>query len=246
LFSKDWKIVSGRSPPADFLEACRALGVALAPHQLDQLSQYLSRLREANRNMNLTTVDTPREAWRRHLLDSLTLIPRLGGVDRLADIGSGGGLPGIPLAIARPGLAITLIEATGKKARFLKQVVDELRLTNVQVRAERAERLGRDPEHRESYDVATGRAVGPLNVFLELAAPLVRVGGRIVAMKGRRAGPEIQAAEKAIERLRLSLTSIQPAAPGMDENAVLVELIKLEPTPAGFPRAPGMAAKRPL
>jgi len=232
-------------PTVEFLRGLERLGVALPPANLDALGHFLALLLEANRSMNLTGVDEPDAAWERHILDCLTLLPHLGRPDLAADIGSGGGLPGIPLAIVRPGIAFTLIEATGKKADFLRRAVGILRLSNVVIRAERAESLGRHPEQREKYDLVTGRAVGPLNVFLELAAPLTRVGGRILAMKGRNVADEVTAAAHAIATLNLEIAAVHQVdkIPGYGAT---VELTKRKSTDAKYPRRPGMPSKRPL
>src|SRR6266852_4646175 len=141
--------------------------------------------------------------------DSLVLLDHLGSGHKLVDVGSGGGLPGLPLKIARPDLAVTLVEADQAKAAFLVQACAKLRLGDVEVLARRAEEVGHDPTYREAFDVAVARALAPMPVLVELCLPLVRVGGRLLAQKTDK--EELEAAEHAIEMLGGSIESVQPA-----------------------------------
>src|SRR5436190_2561200 len=142
--------------------AARA-GLSLAAEQHDRLSRYLDLLLAANATMNLTRITDRQAAELQHVGDSLTLLPYLPKEShRLADVGTGGGVPGIPLAIARPDAAVLLVESTKKKANFLRSAVAELGLRNVTVSDQRVEDVGRAPEHRERYDVAVARAVATL------------------------------------------------------------------------------------
>ena len=170
-----------------------ALGIALEPRQLEALADYLARVMAANQRMNLTAVREEDAAWRRLVIDSLSVLPgvdMLGEPAKVIDIGSGAGLPGLPIAVARPAVQVTMLEATGKKAEFIRGCIEALGLTNAQVLQERAEVLGQDPQHRAGYDAAVSRAVGAMPLVLEYSLPLVREGGRVLAMKGpaRRAG----------------------------------------------------------
>ncbi len=230
-------------PPPEFLREAEALEIHFDPGDLERLGEYLARLLEANTRMNLTAITDPREAWVKHVFDSLTLLPVIGSAaaKRVIDVGSGGGLPGLPLAITMPAVAFTLLDATAKKTRFLCGVIEALGLSNALVVNERAETIGRDPEHRERYDVAVARAVGRLAVLVELAAPLIRVGGHIVATKGRRAGEEIEQAKRALRLLhcRVAVSARTP-------TGTTVVLEKLRPTPKRYPRRPGEPRRAPL
>lgn len=163
----------------------QALGLdpALAPPLLD----YLALLVRWNRTYNLTAVRDPREMVTRHLLDSLALAPHLDGVADLADLGTGAGLPGIPLAIARPALRVALVESNGKKARFLRHAVRTLALDNATVHESRAEALDR-PAH---FDAITARALATLADIIGFGGHLLRPGGRLLALKGSRPDEEI-------------------------------------------------------
>ena len=176
--------------------------------------------------------------------DSLVLLEHLGDARRLVDVGSGGGLPGLPLKIARPELVVTLVEADQAKAAFLVQACARLDLSDVEVVARRAEDVGRDPRYREAFDVAVARAVAPLPVLVELCLPLVRVGGRLLAQKTDK--EPITPAERAIEVLGGSRATIEQARSAVRRTGTLVIVEKVRPTPAPYPRRPGLARRKPL
>ena len=231
-------------PPASFVRQADDLGIAFDPGDLDRLGHFLARLLDANRRMNLTAIRDPEQAWTRHVLDSLTLMRYLAGAGSgtVIDVGSGGGLPGVPLAIVMPGLRFTLLEATGKKARFLEEVTASIGLENVTVVNDRAETAGRDRDrHREHYDAVLARAVGPLPVLLELAVPLATVGGLVLTIKGERAAAEITASRTALVRLHARVIETSRTPTG---TIVVVE--KLRRTPKLYPRRPGEPRRAPI
>jgi 16S rRNA (guanine527-N7)-methyltransferase len=246
------------APPDDFLRAAAGLGVAFEPGDLDRLGRFLALLLDANRTVNLTAITDPREAWTKHILDAMTLLPLLAELpdrSRVIDVGSGGGVPGIPLAIVLPRLSFTLLEATGKKAAFLRRAVDALGLANVTVVNDRAENVGQDrgrpgPRgapapppggHRESDDAVIARAVGPVAVVAELCVPLCRVGGRVLLIKGQRAERELAEAEGALRRLLVVHEGTVDTPTGR-----IVVLTKRSRTPRVYPRPPGEPARAPL
>lgn len=186
--------------PAGLADALALAGTPLDAAQIQRLGDYLARLLAMNEQMNLTAITQPDEAWTRHIVDSLSLLPLLRDLPAgaaLLDVGSGGGLPGVPLAIARPDLRVTLVEATQKKAAFLTAVAAALGLAHVTVIADRSERLARTPLAR-SFDVVTARAVGRTMPLLPWTAPFVRSGGRLLLLKGQRAEEELLEAKKAL------------------------------------------------
>lgn len=230
-------------PPPDFEAAAAELSLAFEPGELDQLAAYLGHLIAVNRRMNLTRITDPADAWTRHVLDSLSLLPWImeSEATTLLDVGSGGGLPGIPLAIAAPQVAVTLLEATGKKARFLEETAAALGLDNVTVISERAETLGQDRAHREHYDIVTSRAVGRLPVLAELAVPLVRRGGLFLAIKGEQAEAEIAESARALATL---MGRVVDAVRSPTGTIVVIE--KTGHTPRPYPRRPGEPKRVPL
>lgn len=177
--------------------------------------------------------------------DSLALIAFLGSAASVVDVGSGGGLPGLALKVARPELELTLIESNHRKAAFLEHAAAALELTGVRVVARRAEEAGQDPQLRESFDAAVARALAAMPVLAELCLPLVRTGGVLLAMKTS-AEAEVQAALAAISTLGGELAGIEAAPTALRERGSIVVVRKVRPTPPLFPRRPGVPARRPL
>jgi len=176
--------------------------------------------------------------------DALVLLDHLGDAKRLVDVGSGGGLPGLPLKIARPELAVTLVEADSGKAAFLVQACARLGLIDVEVVGRRAEEVGHDARYRESFDVAVARALAPLPVLVELCLPLVRMGGNLLAQKTDK--EEVPAAQRAIELLGGALQSVSPAPSTARATGTIVVIAKVGPTPSKYPRRSGVPARKPL
>jgi len=226
----------------------RAFDLDLSPAQLDQFARYADLLIDWNLRFNLTAIVEPREIVIRHFLDSLSAIRAIPpGPLKLIDVGAGAGLPGLPLKLARLELSLTLLEATRKKCDFLKAVIDDLQLTDVQVINARAEDAGRADEHREVYDVAIARAVGEMPVLLEYLLPLVRIGGRAIAQKSREVLNEVQHAELALSTLGGRLDDIVAVrVPQLNEARYLVVIEKVFATPEKYPRRAGMPSKKPL
>lgn len=225
-----------------------ALRATLPPGFADAGETFVALLLEANARTNLTRIIEPIDVARFHLLDSLSALPLLDGFGpgRALDLGSGGGVPGIVLALARPDVAWTLVDSVHRKADAMRGFVDALGLDNVTVVAERAEILGRDPDYRERYDVVTARACAALPVLVELALPLVRRGGALVGWKGSLSGDELRAGEAAATLLGGDTPKVRAtglAALG-DHRFVMVR--KSGPTPERYPRRAGEAARRPI
>jgi 16S rRNA (guanine527-N7)-methyltransferase len=219
------------------------MGVEITVSAAAALVALLDRI--ALEPQNLTTIDGLDEGTDRHLADSLAglVLPEVAVAAAAVDIGSGAGFPGLALAIARPGMAVSLVESEKRKADWLRRASADI--PNVRVVADRSEHLA--AAERESFPLATMRALGPLPVALELAAPLVSIGGCVVAWRGDDADPAAEAAGlRAARELGLepqpAVTS--PAFPGARRR--LHAFTKVAPTPSRFPRRPGRAAKRPL
>lgn len=176
--------------------------------------------------------------------DCLVLLDHLGSAGTVVDVGSGGGLPGLVLKLARPGLEVTLLEANHRKTAFLETAAAQLGL-RVRVLTARAEEAAHRPQLRESFDVATARALAAMPVLAELCLPFVRVGGRLLAMKAD-AEAEVRSALPAVERLGGRLLAIEAAASAARDRGQVVVVEKVAPTPPGFPRRPGVPVKRPL
>jgi 16S rRNA (guanine527-N7)-methyltransferase len=225
------------------------LGINLTETQLALFEKHYRMMIETNKSFNLTAITDEKEAALKHFVDSLTclnVLPPQKDI-RILDVGSGAGFPGIPLAICRPGLNITMIEAAEKKANFLKKTIEALKLENIEAVHARAEDFGRNKNNREKYDVVVSRAVAALAVLVEYCLPPLRVGGIFVAMKGPNIHVEIKAAEKALTALGGAIkktVAIQMPFTGDERKLILISKIKA--SPATFPRRAGMPAKKPL
>ena len=216
-----------------------------------QFLRYHSMIVEWNRRVNLTSVTEWTDVQSRHFLDSLSVSaaipPDMLQSGRFVDVGSGAGLPGVPLKIAFPGLRPTLIESTGKKTAFLAEIASALGLRDLTVCTGRAEDLAREPDLRESFDFAVARAVAGMSTLAELTLPFCRIGGIVIAQKKLDARDEIEEAESAIEAVGGRLLDVQEVfVEGLEDSRGLVVLEKVRATPMRYPRRPGIPAKRPL
>jgi 16S rRNA (guanine527-N7)-methyltransferase len=217
--------------------------------QVTLFATYEKELLEWNSKFNLTAIRDSESIRTKHFLDSLSCVLawKTNHPNRLIDVGTGAGFPGIPLKIIYPNLKLTLVESVGKKAMFCQHIVRVLGLENVDVIQSRAEDLGQDAHHREKYDWAVARAVANLNVLSEYLIPLVRVGGTMLAQKGESGPAEAQSAEKAMKLLGGKLKQLIPVnLPGVADDRYLILVDKVAATPPKYPRKPGVAAKQPL
>jgi 16S rRNA (guanine527-N7)-methyltransferase len=225
-----------------------ALRATLPPDFHRALRRYVELLLAANDRINLTRVVEPAEVARWHLLDALSALPLIDvrAPERVVDLGSGGGVPGIVLALARPGMRWTLVDAARRKSDALRAILEAIPLRGVAVLDRRAELVGRDPDWREVADLVTARACAPLPVLVEYALPLLRVGGALLAWKGPLTDRELRAGQRAATLLGGAPPDIGPTGVDAlgDHRFVLVE--KVAPTPDGYPRRPGDPSRRPL
>ena len=230
-------------------EARTLFNVHLTGRQVLSLITYERELMEWNRKFNLTAIRDQESIRTKHFLDSLSCVQawQAQPPNRLVDVGTGAGFPGIPLKIIYPGMKITLVESVGKKAMFCQHIVRVLGLENAEVIQARAEDLGQKAEHREKYDWAVARAVAQMNVLVEYLLPFVKVGGMVLAQKGESAPAEVQEAEKAMKLLGGKLKQLLPVnLPGVADDRYLVLIDKVAATPPKYPRKAGLLAKQPL
>ena len=220
--------------------------LGLSDRAVPQLEAYASQLLEKNKVMNLTAITAPQEVATLHLLDCAALLPLspLAG-KTVIDVGTGAGLPGMVLALLTPDARFTLLDSLGKRIDFLQEVCDDMGLTHVTCVHARAEEFA--GQHREQYDVAVSRAVAQLNVLCELTLPLVKVGGRFIAMKSTSSDQEIQEARSAVSQLGGRIAAVRDYdVPQTDvrHRAVIIEKVKA--TPRQFPRSFARIKKAPL
>lgn len=215
-----------------------------------QLCRYHKLLTDWNTRMDLTNITDPAEALDRHYTDSLIALTQaqLFPVNAsLIDVGTGAGFPGLPLAIMRPDLKVTLVDALNKRITFLNAVIEDLHLTNVRAIHARAEDAARQPQLREAFDIAAARAVAATPVLLEYLLPFVKVGGNALMWKGPSAADELPQAQKAAKLLGGALQAPIPLPiPGLDWNHLLIPCKKVSKTLRQYPRKAGTPVKKPL
>ena len=224
-------------------------GIPLTAEQIGQFSVYHEILLDWNTRMNLTALTAPEDVAVKHIIDSLTAYDAalFDGARTLIDVGTGAGLPGIPLAVYAPHLTVTLLDALNKRVRFLTEVTAAMGLQNVRCIHARAEEAARTAEHRAAYDIAVSRAVARLPVLLEYTLPFVRVGGTLLALKGRAYAEEQKEARRAAEVLGGGRISARPVhLPGLDDVRAILTVTKERQTPAAYPRGGGAPTRRPL
>ena len=224
-------------------------GIPLTAEQIGQFSVYHEMLLDWNTRMNLTALTAPEDVAVKHIIDSLTAYDAalFDGARTLIDVGTGAGLPGIPLAVYAPQLTVTLLDALNKRVRFLTEVTAAMGLPNVRCIHARAEEAARTAEHRAAYDIVVSRAVARLPVLLEYTLPFVRVGGTLLALKGRAYAEEQREARRAAEVLGGGRITARPVhLPGLDDVRAILTVTKDRQTPAAYPRGGGAPTRRPL
>ena len=237
------------------ISGARNIGIALSPRQLEQFRVYYRELVEWNLRINLTAIKGYDAVQTRHFLDSLTVSLALSdrvdqrpwGPLRLLDLGTGAGLPGVPLKIVRPEIELVLLDSVAKKTAFLHHLIRRLNLEGVEVVTGRAEELGNLPQYREAFHAVTSRAVARLPALAELGLPFCRIGGLLIAQKKVDAREEVEQAARAIGVMGGALREVKKLhleEPGEERSLVIIE--KVFPTPPGYPRRPGLPARRPV
>ncbi len=225
-------------------------GLTLTDSQASAFERYSQELIAWNQRVNLTGIVDPREIVTKHFLDSLSVYQALAQRPlpfSLIDVGSGAGFPGLPLKIVLPDMELTLLESVARKTAFLEHLVTSLNLQGVTILTARAEEAGRQPEHRERYDVAAARAVAALRVTSEYTLPFVKVGGLVILQKGQYPTAEIAEISNALGILGGKLVQVLPVTvPNLEAARHLVVLQKRKPTPQQYPRRPGLPAKKPI
>ncbi len=234
------------------IAGAKKLGLHLTSRQLEQFEIYYQELVDWNQRMNLTAITDYEEVQIKHFLDSLTVTLALKQpIDskslRLIDVGTGAGIPGIPLKILLPDIKLALLEATAKKVAFLHHVKQKLELDDVEIIVDRAEEVAHDTQYRERFDVVLSRAVAPLPTLVELTLPFCTVGGSFIAQKKGAINREISQAARAISLLGGSLREVKRIdLPEFTDERQLIIIDKLSPTAGLYPRRPSIPSKRPL
>ena len=225
----------------------KKMKIELSNQQLEQFYLYMNLLLEWNEKINLTAITDPKEIILKHFIDSITIATYLKNAQSILDIGTGAGLPGIPLAILENSKDFILMDSLNKRIIFLQEVIQKLTLTRVQAIHGRAEELGKEKEHREHYDLVTSRAVAKLNILLEYMLPFIKMGGRCICMKSQEIEEELEEAKQAIELLGGKLEKVDEIIlPESDVKRKIIVIQKVRQTPIKYPRKPGIPTKEPI
>ncbi|MCL2719460.1 MAG: 16S rRNA (guanine(527)-N(7))-methyltransferase RsmG [Lachnospiraceae bacterium] len=233
-----------------FLQDLDELNLKLSNNQLSKFDYYLELLISENEKFNLTTITEPSEIYKKHFIDSLSLISY--GLNfftdtKVIDIGSGAGFPGIPLKIAFPHLKITLLDSTNKRISFLEDVIDKLNLSDIKPIHGRAEEFAHQSFFRAQYDLCVSRAVANLSTLSEYCLPFVKLGGLFIAYKGEDIDTEISEAQNSTSLLGGQLDKqMNFTLPNSNISRSLIGIKKIKETPVKYPRRAGLPGKRPL
>ena len=225
----------------------KKINININDEQAQKYYNYMNLLIEWNEKINLTAITNPDEIIIKHFIDSITIDKYIEKNNRIIDVGTGAGFPGIPLSILRDDLDITLMDSLNKRIKFLDEVRELNHLNNISTIHGRAEELGKNKSFREKYDIATSRAVAPLNVLLEYMLPFVKVGGYYICMKGSNVEDEIANSKTALSKLKGKIEKIETfKLPDTEYGRNIIIIKKIENTPSKYPRKPGTPAKEPL
>ena len=220
------------------------ININLENEQIKKFYEYMNLLIEWNEKFNLTAIVEPKEIILKHFIDSLTIEKYINEGEKVIDVGTGAGFPGIPLSIYKPKINITLLDSLNKRIIFLQEVIEKLEMKNIEAVHGRAEEFAKNK--REMFDIATSRAVAPLNILLEYLLPFVKIGGTCLCMKGSNID-EVDDAKNALEVLGGKIEKIETIKlPESDIVRNIIIVRKVKNTPVKYPRKSGIPAKQPL
>lgn len=229
----------------ELIEKLNKINIIIEEEQIQKFYNYMNLLIEWNKKINLTAITEPKEIILKHFVDCITILKYIPDNVKIVDVGTGAGFPGIPLNIMNNMPKYTLVDSLNKRIKFLDEIINVLKLENINTVHSRIEDFAKN--NKEVYDVATSRAVAPLNILLEYLLPLVKVGGMCICMKGSNIQEETQNAKKALEILGGKIEKIEEITlPNSDIIRNIIIVKKVNSTPNKFPRKAGMATKEPI
>ena len=229
----------------ELIEKLNKINIKIEEEQIKKFYNYMNLLIEWNEKINLTAITEPKEIILKHFVDCITILKYIPDDAKIVDVGTGAGFPGIPLNIMNNMPKYTLVDSLNKRIKFLDEMIDVLKLENINTVHSRIEDFAKN--NKEVYDVATSRAVASLNILLEYLLPLVKVGGICICMKGSNIQEEVQNSKKALEILGGKIEKIEEITlPNSNITRNIIIVRKIKPTPNKFPRKAGMATKEPI
>lgn len=231
----------------EFFQVISEFVPQITEEQKDKFYNYMNLLLEWNSKINLTAITEPNEIIIKHFIDSMTILKEISNGSKVIDVGTGAGFPGIPLKISNDTLEIVLLDSLNKRIKFLNEVIERLDLKKISSIHFRVEEAGQNKQYREQFDVATSRAVAPLNILVEYMLPLVKVGGKCICMKGSEIKEEVENSKAAIKILGGEVEKIENftlANTDMKRNIIIIK--KIKETPNKYPRKAGTPSKEPL
>ena len=231
----------------DFVQRLKDFNIKINDEQIKKFMNYMNLLLEWNEKINLTAITQPEEVKLKHFVDSLTVLKYINDDDKVIDIGTGAGFPGIPLKIMNKNTKITLLDSLNKRINFLNIVIEKLDLSNIQAIHGRAEEIARNKFYREKYDVVVSRAVANLSTLTEYMLPFVKVGGKCICMKGANVNEELERAQNAIKELGGEIERVDNFYLSDNDNERNIIVIKkVKETNPKYPRKAGTPSKEPL
>lgn len=229
------------------IEMLSEIDVNIDEEKANLFKKYMDLLLEWNEKINLTAITEEDEIILKHFVDSLTIAKYLGENKKIVDIGTGAGFPGVPISILKQDLNVYLVDSLNKRINFLNEVKEKLDLKNVIPLHFRAEEFGKNKDYREKFDIAVSRAVANLSTLSEYLIPLVKVGGKVICMKGSNTQEEVNEAKFAINELGGKIVQIDEfVLPKTDMKRTIIIIEKIKNTPPKYPRKAGLPAKQPL
>ena len=208
--------------------------------------EYMKLILDWNKKINLTAIVDPKEFLVKHFVDSLTILDFIDTKSKIIDVGTGAGFPGIPLKLYEDSLSLTLIDSVNKKINVLNDVIEKLKLNNIKAIHTRAEDFANDIKNREQFDYAVSRAVSNMSTLVEYLLPFVRIGGKVICMKGPNYNEELQEAEKGIDILGGKIDIIKNININKDLERNIIVISKIKNTPKKYPRSQGKPLKEPI
>jgi len=231
----------------ELLQKSKIINVELNDNQINQFYDYMKMIQEWNEKINLTAILEPKEMILKHFIDSMSILKSIKENDKIVDIGTGAGFPGLPIKISKPDTEIVLLDSLNKRIKFLDEVIESLKLKNIKTIHSRAEEFGLNGVYRENFDVAVSRAVAPMNILLEYLIPTVKVGGICICMKGPEIDEEIEKSKRALEILGGKIEKIEKIdLVNSGNRRTIITIRKIKKTPNKYPRKAGMPSKAPI